>query len=270
MPTIGARSISFTFALITLSLALPLFAQTAAVPPAPPDATLYNSYVPSVGYQNITWFVCGSTQTTEGCYASGTLGPFGTAGAMIEGNASANLTTGTVTRAIYVVDTATGSAGNGVTLYVYKQVETVTSSTVTVTITLTRTVPLPLVGGSSSLCSIAANNLFLFIGTDQSPYVLRVQKGNLAMAQFGGFEPPMNVSSVTSDKYGFVTATFGGFTSSQNGFIQFAPNGNSVGGGGGAWFMLNTMEGISTSTLPPSTINPAEWMVVRPKLQMQP
>src|SRR5262249_26687424 len=151
---------------------------------------------------------------TEGCFGSGGLGPFGRAGALIEGNQSTQ--GNTVSRFIYVVDIAGGTGGNGVTLFVYKKTDTVTSSTDTITIKLTRKIPLPLTGGSTALCSMAANNGFLFIGTDQSPQAVRVQKNNLAVTTIGGFSPPINVSSITTDKYGYVTVTFGGFTNGEN------------------------------------------------------
>jgi hypothetical protein len=46
---------------------------------------------------------------------------------------------------------------------------------------------------------------------------------DLAVSQIGGFDPPVNVSSISADKYGFVTVTFGGFVTSENGFYVFEP-----------------------------------------------
>jgi len=254
---------SISLLAIVTVVAAPAYGQAAVPPPAAPDATLYTSYFSSSGYQNFGWVVCGSTQQSSGCYSSGSLGPFGRAGALIEGNPSTQGST--VTRAIYVVDIGSGSGGNGVTLYVYKKTDTVTSSYDTAVVTLTKTVSLPLIGGSTALCSMAANTGFLFIGTDQSPQAVRVQKSNLAVTQVGGFSPPINVSSITVDKYGYVTVTFGGFTSGESGNYQFGPNGQGVGDGGGAWFMLNTGAGLSTTTLPAAGYLPASRMVVRPK-----
>jgi len=233
---------------------------------AAPDATLYTSYLFLTNYQSITWFVCGSTQTTEGCYASGSLGPFGQAGAMIEGNQNSNLKTGTVTRDIYVVDDAAGTTATGVTLYVYKKTDVVTSSSDTVTVSLIKTVSLPLTGGAITVCSMAADNQYLFIGTNRSPNVLRVQKSNYAITEIGGFSPPINVTSITADKYGYITATFGGLTATANGFIQFDPNGNTVGDGGGAWFMLNTAVGLSPNTVPVSDFLTTRRLEVHPKV----
>jgi hypothetical protein len=103
-----------------------------------------------------------------------------------------NRTTNTVTRTIYVLDIATGSNLNGVTLYVYKKTDTITSSFDTTSVTLSKTISLPsLVGGSSALASMAANNKFLFIGTNQSPSAVEIQKGTFTITQIGGFSPPI-------------------------------------------------------------------------------
>ena len=45
-----------------------------------------------------------------------------------------------------------------------------------------------------------------------------------------------NTTAITSDKYGYVTVTFGSFSGLANGFIVFDPNGNSLEVGGGASF----------------------------------
>jgi hypothetical protein len=179
---------------------------------------------------------------------SGSLGPFGKIGTLLEGNPTINHKTNTVTRKIYVLDVAAGS-GTDVVLYVYKKSDVISPSYDSVTVSLAATVPLPLTGGSSARGSMAANKGFLFVGTDQSPYGVRIQKSDLSILQVGGFSPPLNVSSVTANAYGYVTVTFGttgGFT----GNYEFAPNGGGVGDGGGPWFMLNTTLGVVPSTIP--------------------
>jgi hypothetical protein len=42
---------------------------------AEPDSTLFTNYSVNTELQSADWEVCGSTKQTEGCYASGTLGP---------------------------------------------------------------------------------------------------------------------------------------------------------------------------------------------------
>lgn len=252
----------FSMFVLALVSAMPLHATA-------PDATLYTSYEFFGNYQTIDWFVCGSTLNTEGCYAAGSLGPFGQAGALIEGNPSSNLKTGTVTRDIYVVDDAAGTTGTGVTLYVYKKTDVVTASTDTVTVSLIKTVPLSLTGGTTAVCSMAADNKFLFIGTNLSPNVLRVEKSNYTITEIGGFEPPINVTAITADKYGYVIVTFGGLTASENANIEFDPNGNTIGDGGGAWFTLNTAVGLSPATVPVSNVQSTRRLEVHPKVAAQ-
>jgi hypothetical protein len=246
-------------------VALLLHGQDAPAVSGPPDATLFTTYSLDSLDQTVSWIVCGSTASSSGCFASGSLGPFGRAGALLEGNPSVNLKTNTVTRAIYVVDIASGVGGNGVVLYVYKKTDAVSSSFDTVTVTLSKTVTLPLTGGSTALCSIAANNGFLFIGTDQSPQAVRVQKSNFTLTTVGGFSPPINVTAITADKYGYVTVTQGHFSGGESGFSVFGPNGALQEDGGGADFMLNTVTAVSTTTLPKSSVNPAQRLGVRPK-----
>jgi hypothetical protein len=169
------RALKVLLLLAAGSLA-PAKGQEAPAVVAAPDSTLYTSYYPSSGYKNISYVVCGSTQDSEGCYASGTLGPFGHAGALIEGNAHTK--ENSVIHDIYIVDLGNGSAASEVKLYVYKKIDIVTSSSDTVTVQLVNTVPLPLIGGGAARCSMAVNGGFLFVGTDKSPAAVRVQKSN--------------------------------------------------------------------------------------------
>ncbi len=99
---------------------------------------------------------------------------------------------------------------------------------------------------------MAANSGFLFIGTNQSAQAVSVKKGNFAVTQLSEGAVGVNVSSITADKHGDVTVTQG------NGvgvppvfaFAVFGPNGALEEDGGGASYLLNTITGLSTSTLP--------------------
>ena len=95
----------------------------------------------------VDWNVCGSLPGSSGCYGSGTLGPFGRIGALLEGEPKTDRNANTVTRAIYVLDYASGPNQNEVVLYVYTKVDTITTDSDTVTVTLSQTISLPLVGG---------------------------------------------------------------------------------------------------------------------------
>src|SRR5262249_52528611 len=87
-----------------VSAALPLHAAL--------DSTLYTNYSLAPGRTRVDWVVCGSLPFTSGCYGSGTLGPFGKIGGMLEGYPAFNLSKGTVTRFIYVLDVAGGLHGD--------------------------------------------------------------------------------------------------------------------------------------------------------------
>src|SRR5579859_5500900 len=210
MPT--ART-SLAACALLLALCTALSAQT----PAAPDATLFTTYSLFSNEQTLDWLVCGSTTGSSGCYASGSLGPFGKIGAMIEGNPT--VSGSTVTRMIYVVDIASGTSGTGVTLNAYKKIDVVSSSSDTVTVTLIKSVNLPtLVGGATATCSMAATPTLLFIGTNQAQQAVYVKKSNFSITPVGVYIIGPPVTAITVDKYGYVTVTQGDFTSGSNGF----------------------------------------------------
>ncbi len=263
MPT-RSRTLSTTLLLAAISLflsALPAAAQT----PAALDATLFTTYSINSGFQNVSLIVCGSTAESEGCYGSASLGPFGKAGALIESTPATKAST--VTRFIYVVDSAVG--GTAVNLVVYKKTDTITSSSDTVSVTLFKTISLPLTGGTTAITSMAANPKFLFIGTDQGEQAVMVQKSNLAVTKVGVYIIGPNVTAITADQYGYVTVTQGDFTTFPNGFTVFGPTGAEQEDGGGADFMLSTTAGVTTANLPPSNADPAERLAVKPKTAKQ-
>jgi hypothetical protein len=237
-------------------------AQSIGAATPPPDSTLYTTYSFSNDYTNVYLSVCGSTQQSFGCYGGATLGPFGRAGALIEGDPVVNTQTQTVTRNIYVVDEADGGAG--VKLYVYQKKDAVSPSFDTVTVKLINTIDLPLLGGTRVKTTMAANKQYLFIGTNKSPFAVRVQKRNLDVIQVGGFSPPINVSAITSDQYGYVTVTFG-TVSGESGFYLFGPDGNLQEDGGGADILLGTSQGFTTANAGATGPSPAARMKVRYK-----
>jgi hypothetical protein len=79
-----------------------------------------------------------------------------------------------------------------------------------------------------------------------------LNKGTLAMTQFGGFSPPINVHAVTADQYGYITIEFGKFSGSNTAFIALGPNGATAPGledGGGALFLLDTTQAVLPQNL---------------------
>jgi hypothetical protein len=215
-------------AIVGLCMTFPALAQTAL----PIDSTLFTTYQ-NYGNNNITCVTCGSTKNTGGCYGSGTLGPFARVCAVMEGRP---VTVGnTVTRSLYVLDG--GSNTSSVSLSVFKKTDTITNNSDTVSITPSKKLTLPLTGGSNALCSMAANDGFIFVGTNASPNAFKVNKLTYSLTRAGAFSLP--VTAITANDYGYVTVTQEAATQG-SGFSVYGPNGMLQEDGGGAPFIPNT------------------------------
>jgi hypothetical protein len=200
------------------------------------DSGLYTTYTTDNAKTTLYWTVCGSIGTGTGCYGFGSLGTFGQIGSIVEGGKSYNLSKGTVTRYLYVIDQAYGSGLDGVALYAYKRVDTITSSYDTTTFTLEKTVSLPLTGGSSALTLVGANSKYLVIGTSLTAVPVEVAKSNYAITSLTIISQiPV---SITADNYGYVTVT------SASEFFVVGPNGTLQEDGGGSPFTVNTLLGV--------------------------
>jgi hypothetical protein len=207
---------------------------------AEPDSMLFTTYSVATDLTSAEWMVCGSTKDSEGCFAIGSLGPFGQIGAMLE---SAPVTNGNaVEREIYVLDVANGSSGNVVALFVYTKTDVVTASDDTVTVALHKKLELPLVGGKTVTASMAENNAYLFVGTNQSTQAVIIEKHHLAsFTTVGAGSPAAPVASITADGYGYVTVTFGPPNTS---FYVIGPKGAFEEDGGGPQFMLDDLNAV--------------------------
>lgn len=230
-------------AALMLGVLSPAQAQVTAAP----DSTLYTSYTVSPDLQSVNWIVCGSTTETDGCYASGNLGTFGHVGAMLEGQPT--VSGNTVTRQIYVLDTAVAGA-TGVSLFIYTKTDVVSALDDSVTVTPTQTISLPLVGGSSVTASMAANGSYLFVGTNQSTRAVKIAKQDWTITTVGGFSPPITVASITANRYGFVTVTFGTPGGQSSAFEVFDSTGSSPEDGGGPDLILNDLNAVVPLPLP--------------------
>jgi hypothetical protein len=210
------------------------------------DSTLYTYYnIGTNGFIYLT--VCGSLPGSGGCYGSGSMGPFGRVGSMVEGNPAQNVKAGTVTRYIYVVDVASGSGGDGVELYVYKKVDTITESDDSVTVTLYKTTSLTeLTGGNTATAFLAANSKFLFVGTNQNGNVVSVKKSNLVVSTV--LETTEALSSITANSYGDISLVWGTGGGAQ--FEIITPSGKGGVAGEPASFLQNTTQGAVPSMLP--------------------
>jgi hypothetical protein len=244
------RTVLPALAIIGFGLSNRAPAQTQISPDTKPiDQTLYAFYSFFEGRTHLSLSVCGSLPGSEGCFGGADLGPFNSVGAVLEGLPSTDETTNTVTRDIYVLDTAAGPNKVGVNLYVYSRTDIISGSNDSITVVLTNTVGLPLVGGTSARASMAGNKGFLYIGTNKTPHAVMVNKKTFSVTQVGGFSPPVNVSSITADQYGYVTITFGSFNGTNVGFYAFNPDGSGASDGGGAAFTVGTAQAVRPPTL---------------------
>jgi hypothetical protein len=223
-----------TASAMVVGLGMTFSALAQAAQALPIDSTLFTTYE-SNGNNNIAWVTCGSTKNTSGCYGAGTLGPFNRVCAVMEGEP---VTVGnTVTRSIYILDG--GSSTSRVSLNVFKKTDIITTNSDTVSITPGKKLTLPLTGGSNALCGMAANDGFIFVGTDASPNAVKVNKLTYSLTQLGGFSPPLPVTAITANDYGYVTVTQEAATQG-SGFSVYGPNGMLQEDGGGAPFIPNT------------------------------
>jgi|SRR5581483_1329816 len=209
-----------------------------------PDNTLftiynYNQQPPT----SINWLTCGSTPQTEGCYGSGSFGPFTNACAIVQ-SVPAPINLNTVLRYIYILDT--GSSSNGATLTAYKRTDMVSQTTDVITITQQAVVHLTsLVGGAGVTCYLAQNPAFVYAGTNQSTTAASINKTNYGVSTVGGFG---NVAAITADSYGYVTIVQ--VQSGIPGFTTYGPNGQEQEDGGGSYFMINPVNGVEPTDYP--------------------
>jgi hypothetical protein len=216
---------------------------------ASPDAGLFAQYDFPNDFSSVYFTVCGSLPQSEGCYGSGSFGPFGHVGAMLEGDPATD--GDSVERAIYIIDVAGGKGRDEVILYHYLLIYTITDGgDAAVTTKLTRTVSLPLVGGKGVRCSVAGNSHVVVIGTDQSTQAVMLTKGSLATQTIGGFSNAPTVTSITADDFGFISVSFGG-GSVIPGFVVIGPTGAFEEDGGGGSFLVSTSTGLSTKDVLP-------------------
>jgi len=190
------------------------------------DAGLYTEY--SNNGTSIEFIVCGSVGNSEGCYGGGGLGPLEQACAVLEGKPKQK--DNVITRAIYVLDKRSSNAVP-ITLNVFTRTDTFSSDYVSTQVQQTKQVPLGVTGGPDAKCSMAANDAFIYAGTDAHNRVVAIDKKAFTLSTTEGDD---NVQSITADDRGYVALDFGG------GNIVFDPQGNELSGGGGPADMVGT------------------------------
>jgi uncharacterized membrane protein len=97
---------------------------------------------------------------------------------------------------------------------------------------------------------MAANNAYLFVGTNLSTQAARVDKRDWNVTAVGGFSPPLTVAAITANSYGYVTVAFGGPGEEFTGLYIFGPTGAVVQDGGDAGFLLNDINAVIPVALP--------------------
>ncbi len=224
--------------LLALASGLPAQGQTRM-----PDSTLYTVYS-AIQPTQIQFSVCGSLPQTEGCYGGGMLGPFTNACSIVQ-SVPVAINAVTVARYIYVLDS--GSGGASVTLTAYKRTDVISQTFDTITLTEITTVPLPtLVGGTAVNCMLAQNPTGVYAGTSLSPAGVVVNKSTYAvtpMFAYSGY-----ITAITADSYGYVTVNQTNEGTNVN--TVFGPNGQFESDGGGAYFMINPIDGVVPANYP--------------------
>jgi hypothetical protein len=203
----------------------------------PAHAQLYTTY--SFTPTSLNWTTCGSLLGSSGCFSSGSVISFGHICAVLEDKSRSQSGSYDSKQRIYVMDNnATGN--NDVVLDVLEKKIVVSDNYATTTFTKIADASLPLVGGAA--CQIAANNVVILAGTTQSTNAAYIVKKTLAVSSYGGFTPPLEVTTITSDASGYITVNFAGnpFT----GFGLIGPNGAEESGGGGNAYVIPKDNGL--------------------------
>ena len=226
--------------MVASTIAVPAHAQQKM-----PDSGLFTEYFTQLPPTQIHWVTCGHTQQSEGCYGSGALAPFTNACSIVQ-SVPVAITSNTVVRYIYVLDS--GSTSGGAVLTAYKRVDVISLTYDTTTITTAATVPLPqLVGGTSVSCMSAQNPTNVYVSTSQSTSAVAINKTTYSTQALSDFDGV--VTSISADSYGYVTIVQSTGQGS-HGFFVVAPDGSGQEDGGGDYFMTNPINGMTPANYP--------------------
>ena len=202
---------------VPLAIAAVLYcawSSTAEAGMAALDSGLFSMYQYADDQSSIAVTICGNVGDSGGCFGGGTLGPFERACALLEG--TPHTKGDVVTRALYVLD-ARKSSTAPIVLYVYVRTDKIDPPFDDINFTLKKQLPLGITGGIKSRCSMAANEGFVYAGTDASSAVA-INKIHFTIA------PASNgpVSAITADSRGYVAIV----SPSETGIV--APDGTGV------------------------------------------
>jgi hypothetical protein len=168
----------------------------------------------------LSWSVCGSTPTEEGCFGSGELGPFGNACGVIGSPAS-----------LVVADSDSlvgGNPGGNATLYIYRENITATPSA-----PLLKSIQLPVPGDPNVTCSLAATKNYIYFGTSKSlPWAINFVTG--AVTRVGAFGTP-TLSITATPAFAVVNQVSGNAVYDSNNDILSDGGGNYFLPSSGVW-----------------------------------
>ncbi len=157
--------------------ARPVTARTATGQAAP--APYYYSTYERFG-ANILWMTCGYNATSEGCFGSGDLGPFGRPCA-VAGEP----------QLVVVADSVPGNSPQSL-LYFYTRNESATPSA-----TLAKTVAVAIPSSATATCHLAVNGNFAYFGTSASSTFYKIDLRTYALtsgSSCGGATSAITVS----------------------------------------------------------------------------
>ena len=201
-------------------------------------------------YNELVFFDCGSTPMSSGCFGSSTFGPFGNIGAVVGGPIT--WSNDTLKQHIYILDSAAGPHHTEVMIYDYLKTDVYfpASGNVDASAKLVRSASLPLTGSYKARAWLARSGDFLYAGTNTSTSAAIIQANTLASSSSGGFDPPVEVGSITINDYGYVNLVFAHASNTNSGFYMFNKAGELVGEGGGVEYVVNSLIGINAEALP--------------------
>src|SRR5436190_23426401 len=169
---------SRSFAVALASMGAFLLANTASAHKVALDAGLYTLYSGPADGSHIDFDVCGQLVGSGGCYGGGILDNFESACSVLEGRPKTN--ENVVTRAIYILDRHLTKRASA-TLYVYTRTDTITDTLDQVQVTLTTQVAVGITAGQNAKRMMAANDRFLYIGTNKDPVAVSVDKKSFGL-----------------------------------------------------------------------------------------
>lgn len=180
----------------------------------------------------VAYYVCGQ----YGCGAAGQFVNFRRACAVMEGTPITKKNV--VTRALYVFDKGKTTTDPAM-LDVYTKTDTISADGIsdTVQVTLQAQVSLGFTAGSKAHCAMAADDSFVFVGTNISEAVT-VDKNALSVNPTG----MGNVASITADDRGYVT-----ISSTEGNYEIYYTNGGPLQSGGGGPFEMANAHNAFTS-----------------------